>query len=95
MPNFKQLVNKHSPKDVFNADECGLFYCMAPDRTIAREASPGRKMAKYRITILPCANADGSEKIELMVIGSSKMPRVLKKESGADHGFDYHSKKKA
>lgn len=49
MPNLKQLVNKYSLKDVLHADECGLFFGMAPDRTMAREALPGSKMKKTEL----------------------------------------------
>ena len=82
-------------KDVFNADECGLFFSMAPDKTIAAEPLPGCKKAKERITFMPCANADGSEKFELMVIGHAWKPGVFKKKTGAELGFDYHANKKA
>ena len=83
------------PKDIFNADECGLFYCLAPDTATAQQALPGRKKAKHRITVMPCASADGTEKIELMVIGHSVRPRCIKKKTGRELGFDYHANKKA
>lgn len=31
---------------------------------------------KYRITFMPCANASGKHKFELMVIGKYKNPRI-------------------
>lgn len=79
MPRLRGIVAEYAKKDVFNADECGLFYRMAPDKTIALERLPGRKKAKERITIMPCANADGTEKIELMFIGSALNPASLKR----------------
>jgi hypothetical protein len=37
---FTNLMAKYSHKDIFNADECGLFYDMPPDTThILKEAS--------------------------------------------------------
>ena len=68
---------------------------MAPDKTIAAEPLPGRKKAKERITFMPCVNADGSEKFELMVIGHAWKPHVFKKKTGAELGFYYHANKKA
>lgn len=47
------------------------------------------------MAFLVSTNADGSEKYELMVIASSKNPRVSKKKSGTQLGFDYQSNEKA
>lgn len=44
---------------------------------------------KDRITLLVCANADGSEKVELMIIGTAKKPHPFKKKCGEELGFDY------
>ncbi|XP_065073054.1 jerky protein homolog-like [Ochlerotatus camptorhynchus] len=41
-------------------------------------SAPGRKGNKERVTFMPCANADGSFKLPLMMIGKSKRPRALK-----------------
>jgi hypothetical protein len=30
---FTNLMVEYSPKDIFNAHECGLFYDMLPDKT--------------------------------------------------------------
>lgn len=95
LPKLKEVVEKYDPKDIFNADECGLFYSMPPERSISRERLPGRKKAKERITFMPCANADGSEKLELMVIGKARNPRCFQKKSGQELGFDYHANQKA
>ena len=37
LPRLRELISNYSLKDVFNADECRLFYSMAPDRKIAQE----------------------------------------------------------
>jgi len=95
LPSIKAKISKYSLNDVFNADEFGHYFKMAPTRTIGRGAIPGRKKAKSRITYLACANIDGSEKFPLMIIGRSKRPRVFKKKTGQQLGFDYHNNKKA
>lgn len=41
---------------------------LGPDRTVSRMRSSGCKRSKDRITVLVCANSDGSEKIESMLI---------------------------
>jgi hypothetical protein len=65
------LMAKYSPKDMLNAEEFGLFYNMLPDKTYTFKAASckGIKVHKERITILVCANLDGTEKLPLLVIG--------------------------
>ena len=95
LSKIQARLKSFSPKDIWNCDETGLFWKMAPDKTIRLSALPGRKKQKDRITIMPCCNADGSEKMELMVIEKSKRPRVFKGKTGAELSFDYHNNKKA
>lgn len=95
MPLLRSTIQFYKHCDVFNADEFGHFYRMAPDRTIASERLPGRKCEKVRLTYLACCNADGSERLPLMCIGKAKKPRCFKKQEGQQLGFDYHANKKA
>lgn len=45
----------------------------------SQEASaPGYKAAKDRVTFLPCANASGTHKLPMLMIGKSKNPRAFK-----------------
>lgn len=44
------------------------FQKLAPDATVAMHCPAGSKKMKGYITVLKCSNADGSEKIPLMVI---------------------------
>lgn len=71
------LLQQYSPKDIFNADETGLFYRGLPNRTFVAngETPSGTKVAKERLTVLVCANQNGSEKKKLLVIGKSARPR--------------------
>lgn len=68
---------------------------MAPTRTIARTALPGRKKQKFPLTYLACANVDGLEKIQLMIIGKYLRSRPFKRRTGQELGFDYHNNKNA
>ena len=79
MPNLKQLLNKYSPKDNFNADECGIFVVWHPIVPLLQKHFWGEKKAENIITNLSCENADSIEKRELMVIASSKMPKAFEK----------------
>ena len=76
-PDFR---NNYDSKDIFNADETGLFYKLTPDKTLKYEGEKcsGGKMSKVRITVLVAANMCGTEKRKLFVIGKSANPRCFK-----------------
>jgi hypothetical protein len=67
-------------RDVYNADETGLFFTVLPDRTLASkgESCHGGKHSKDRPTVLLCVNSDGSDKQVPIVIGKSPKPRCFK-----------------
>ena len=75
----KLLIDYH-PRDIFNADELGLFYKFLPAKSLVMKGdlSHGGKRHKDRIFILPCVNMDGMEKMPLLVIGKSMKPRCFK-----------------
>jgi hypothetical protein len=72
---------KYSPKDIFIADDFGLFYNMLPEKTHTFKGASckGIKVNTERITVLVCVNLDGTEKLPLLVIGKSKLPRCFRK----------------
>lgn len=77
---MKSILEKYSPKDIFNADETGLFYQMMPEKTMAYkgEKCKGGKQSKMRLTVMLCTNATGTEKLTPLVIGRSERPRCFK-----------------
>jgi hypothetical protein len=74
------ICDGYEPKDIFNADETGLFFKALPNKTLAEkdDVCVGGKLSKERVTILFCANAVG-EKLRPLVIGKSKQPRSFNK----------------
>ena len=67
---------------IFNCDETGLNFRLLPNKTLAthfEKSADGRKKSKDRVTINACANASGSIKLPLQLIGKSKVPRCFKK----------------
>ena len=70
-------------RDIYNADESGLYYRGFPDRGHCekKDSLIGGKKAKERITVLLCANMSGDDKRNLFVIGRSKKPRCFPKNS--------------
>ena len=95
LPLLQQVFAKYKPENVFNMDETGLFYSMAPYRTIASRQLSGFKKDKTRITVALCSNADGSEKLEPFFIGHFRKPRAFKNRSGDDLGLYYRWNTKA
>lgn len=91
----REIIKKFAPKDVYNMDETGLFYQMLPDRSLTTsEFVKGTKKAKQRVSVAVCANADGSDKLKLLVIGKSKKPRCFK-QMNVGHYCDYRFNTKA
>ena len=78
-----KLIEGYDRKNVFNADESGLFFKALPSKTItmAGERCSGGKKSNERVTILPIANWEGTEKETLIVIGKSAKPRCFKNVS--------------
>lgn len=66
---------------IYSADESCLFWRMLPNKIFisSKEASaPDRKESKDRITFMPCSNATGTHKLDLLLIGKTKSPRAFK-----------------
>ncbi|XP_071056565.1 jerky protein homolog-like [Onthophagus taurus] len=84
-----------TPVQVYNADESGLLWKVLPNKTYVsrkeREA-PGRKVSKDRVTIMPCANTNGTHKLKLLLIGKARSPRAFK---NVDLPLVYKSQNKA
>lgn len=81
--HFSQYLadNNVHPDNVYNADESGLAWKTLPRHTLAtslEKGAAGRKIEKDRVTILTCANATGTHRIPLLVIGKSMKPRCFK-----------------
>ena len=67
-----------------------------PIRTFAGRSEisvPGRKTSKDRVTIMLCANATGSHKLPILMIGKFKRPRCFKNMNAANLGVVYKSQK--
>lgn len=89
LPVIREKLSSHQPSDVYNFDETGLFYKLIPSRALATKNIPGHKKDKSRITIGVCTNADGTDRLPLLVIGKSKMPRCFKGINLTNLGITY------
>uniref|UniRef100_A0A914XFN0 HTH CENPB-type domain-containing protein n=1 Tax=Plectus sambesii TaxID=2011161 RepID=A0A914XFN0_9BILA len=76
LPN---LLADYDAKNIYNADETGLYYKALPSGTMAAkgEKPEGGKTQKDRITALFLCNMDGSDK-HVFMIGRSKKPHCFR-----------------
>jgi len=54
LESLPSLLRCNEPRNIYNADETGLFFNVLPDRTLAckGESCQGRKHSKDRLTVL-------------------------------------------
>ena len=78
LESLPSLLEGYEPRDVYNADETGLFFNVFPHRTLAYkgESCHGGKHPKDTLTVLLCVNSDKQMPI---VNGKSPKPRCFKK----------------
>lgn len=58
-----------------------FFFFALHSRSLAsrrESAAPGHKVSKDRVTVMVCANATGTHRLPLLLIGKSKNPRCFK-----------------
>ena len=95
LPEIRSQMSEYETKEVWNADEFGLFYRQLPGSSLSQKQHSGFKKDKTRITFLGCCKSDGSEKYPLMIFGNSLRRRLLKEKYGHEVGFEYYANKKA
>ena len=95
MAVIKGKIASYDLNDVYNMDEKGLFYNLAPDTTIAQRQIEGSKKDKTRLTIAFTCNDTGTDRFVPLYIGHANKLRCFEKKSGQDLGFFYLSNKKA
>ena len=68
--SFPTLLSNYELKDIYNADEFGLFYQIHPEKSLhlKKEQCIGGKQCKVRITGMAASNALRN-KIPMFVIG--------------------------
>ena len=91
------IIDGHSPEDIFNCDETGLFYKVLPTKSLVEKNKicSGTKETKDRLTILLCANMSDTEKLELLMIVKSQNPRCFKHMDFSQMPAQWKANKKA
>ena len=76
-------------------DVTGLFFRLEPNKTLATVPVSGTKKFKQRITVALCSNADGTDKLKLLVIAKAARPRCFPKTFDVQSVVQYHHNTKA
>jgi hypothetical protein len=77
------IIVQYDPKNVYNMDKIGLFFCLLPRYSILMSnedisSTRGKKKVKDRVSLMVCANASGTHKIPYVMIGKPKKPSCIK-----------------
>ena len=85
MNELHAQLRDYEPAHIFNMDETALFYKLMPrctyiTNTEGRKTTRGTKNMrnKDRLIVILCANADGSIKVPIAVIGAAVNPRCFR-----------------
>ena len=90
------LLKDVARENIWNADETGYFFRALPRRTLAVQCRKELKIAKDRITVMLACNASGTQKMNMLVIGTAKRPRCFGKSwQPTDHNIFYEYNKTA
>ena len=92
---LRQLLSRFSPDQIYNIDEIGLYYRMAPNQTLSTKPVLGQKKDKTRVTVLLGVNATGTDKLKPWVIGNAKRPRPFLHVNLERLPVHYHGNPKA
>jgi hypothetical protein len=84
---LQRLVSSYLPRNVFNMDESAFFYNAVPRGSICKIAATDLKQSKARVTMAVCCNADGSEKLLVLYLGTATKPRWFSSKPSSVHYF--------
>lgn len=89
LPDLRVKLSTYEFNAIWKDDECGLWYMMPPKSAVRPGHIEGCKKQKMSAKFLPCANSDGTEKIQMMMIGKAQRPRWFKRKIGDELGFHH------
>ena len=85
MSEIREACKKYPPSRIFNVDETGILWKLMPRRTYLssrgnRKTVRGTKGMQFkdRVSAFMCANADGTAKVDMAIIGKAKRPRCFR-----------------
>ncbi len=88
-------IKLYGDRNVYITFEFGLFYTCVSYRNIVFGSLKGRKLSKYCVLVLTCANSDSTWSITPLVAGYSVRPKIFDGTERGEFGFDYIATLKA
>ena len=84
MEKLRSKTKEYDSKNLYNVDETGLLYSVIPSRSYlagkencANVRGASLRRNKQHVTIIVCANVEGSRKHAFFFIVKSKIPRCF------------------
>jgi hypothetical protein len=92
---FAKIVQEHDlkPEQIHNADETGLLWRCLPTKTLTsgdEKVADRFKLNKALLSVLCCANAAGTYRVKLLVIGKYQHLRAFKNVRHLPVHIRYH-----
>lgn len=87
LPFIVQKIAMYAKRDMWNADESGLFLLQPSDWSRSASEVNGTNKDKSRLAFLASCKHNGSEKYPLMGTGYARRPRRFGKRSGQELGY--------
>jgi hypothetical protein len=74
-PELLELISPYEPKDIYDADEIGLFFgnYQQNHSRLREESEQGGKMPEERLTVLLCGNMAGEMEKHLVIGKAAKL----------------------
>lgn len=95
MKAVQTLCGEYLEDDIYNIDETGLFWKLAPTSGLYTESIPSVKKNKSRITVALCTSSTGTDRLPPWFIGHAKKPRALRHVNTEALGGVWRVSKKA
>jgi len=97
---LRDVITKYPLDHIYNMDETGLFYRLLPKSTVILASEDprharGKKNSKNRVTFACCANASGTQKCPLYMLGKAKQPVCISPSLPWPPRFFYQGQRKA
>lgn len=94
---MRKLTDLYALSNIYNMNETSLYYRQELKKTLSRKKKvSGRKLSKNRLTLCLAVNADGSDKLPPLLIGTAKTPHDLRgHDVSKELGLTYTNSPKA
>lgn len=87
MKIIRKIAAHYAWSDIYNMDECGLYWRRTPSSGYSSQALAGSNRDKNRITIALCVNADGTDKLPPLFIEPAVDPSDFLERDRIAHKF--------